>query len=218
MKLKNYFIYIIVILSFDASAQDTIKNSKGDGVKTGIVASNGDSLDVVYLKNGSIIRGLIIEMNPGQALKIQTSDNSLFVYKFDEISEIKKELNIAKQEQDKIKKFEEQAAEYNFNSARGRSDAKLYYRGYRGAQMGTFFASLFGGPIGLIPAIACSRKAPTKNLYNKKHPDPNLFQNEWYAAAYKQKAHKMKKVKVWVMFGIGIGIDYIILTALTGGK
>ena len=36
--------------------------------------------DVVYLKNGSIIRGLVIEQVPGKSLKIKTRDGSVFVY------------------------------------------------------------------------------------------------------------------------------------------
>ena len=47
--------------------------------------------DVVYLKNGSIIHGMIIEQIPNQSLKIQTADRSVFVYSFDEISKITKE-------------------------------------------------------------------------------------------------------------------------------
>ncbi|MCL2040306.1 MAG: hypothetical protein FWG85_07750 [Bacteroidetes bacterium] len=46
--------------------------------------------DVVYLKNGSIIRGTIMEIIPDQTIKIE-SGNNLFVYKMEEISEIKKE-------------------------------------------------------------------------------------------------------------------------------
>jgi len=48
--------------------------------------------DVVYLKNGSIIRGMIIEQIPNKTLKIQTKDRSVFVYKYDEIEKITKEL------------------------------------------------------------------------------------------------------------------------------
>ena len=47
--------------------------------------------DVVYLKNGSIIRGMIIEQVPNQTLKIQTSDGSVFVYQVDEVEKITKE-------------------------------------------------------------------------------------------------------------------------------
>lgn len=48
-------------------------------------------LDVVYLKNGSIIRGVILEQVPNKSLKIQTQDKNVFVFTFDEIDRIQKE-------------------------------------------------------------------------------------------------------------------------------
>lgn len=47
--------------------------------------------DVVYLKNGGIMRGMIIEQVPNQSLKIQTVGRNVFVYSFDEIAKITKE-------------------------------------------------------------------------------------------------------------------------------
>ena len=47
--------------------------------------------EVVYLNNGSVIRGVIIEQVPGESLKIQTADGSVFVYKMDEVEKITKE-------------------------------------------------------------------------------------------------------------------------------
>jgi len=47
--------------------------------------------DVVYLKNGSIIHGTIIEQIPNESIKIQTKDRSVFVYKMDEILKLTKE-------------------------------------------------------------------------------------------------------------------------------
>lgn len=44
--------------------------------------------DVVYLKNGSVIRGLIVEEVPAVSLKIMTADRSVFVFKLDEIERI----------------------------------------------------------------------------------------------------------------------------------
>lgn len=41
--------------------------------------------DVVYLKNGSIIRGIIIEQVPNKSIKLQTKDNNIFVYGIDEV-------------------------------------------------------------------------------------------------------------------------------------
>ena len=47
--------------------------------------------DVVHLKNGSIVRGTIIEQLLGESLKIQTQGGSVFVYTMDEIAKISKE-------------------------------------------------------------------------------------------------------------------------------
>ncbi|MGM0407205.1 MAG: hypothetical protein ACQERU_04430 [Bacteroidota bacterium] len=47
--------------------------------------------DVVYLKNGSIIKGQITEMIPDKHIKIETSGGSLFVYTFEEIEKIEKQ-------------------------------------------------------------------------------------------------------------------------------
>lgn len=51
--------------------------------------------DVVYLKDGSIIRGVIIEQVPNRSIKIQTNDGSIFVYKIEQIEKMTKEnLNV----------------------------------------------------------------------------------------------------------------------------
>ena len=47
--------------------------------------------DVIYLRNGEIVRGTIIEQIPGESLKIQTADGSVFVYTIYEIAEIGRE-------------------------------------------------------------------------------------------------------------------------------
>lgn len=47
--------------------------------------------EVVYLKNGSIIRGIIIEQIPDSTLKIQTADGSIFAYKMSDVEKITKE-------------------------------------------------------------------------------------------------------------------------------
>lgn len=55
------------------------------------IALSQTSRDVVYLKNGSIVKGKITEMNPSENLKIQTSDGSLFVYSINDILKTEKE-------------------------------------------------------------------------------------------------------------------------------
>ena len=58
-------------------------------------------IDVLYLKNGSIIRGYVIEQIPNKHIKIQTKDGSIFVFKMDEVIKTIKEID-----QNKINKSE----------------------------------------------------------------------------------------------------------------
>lgn len=55
------------------------------------VFAQTEMMDVLYLKNGSIIRGTITELVPDQQIKILTADGSLFVYKMAEVEKILKE-------------------------------------------------------------------------------------------------------------------------------
>lgn len=48
--------------------------------------------EIVTLKNGSIIKGDIIEETPGVSLKLKTADGSIFVYKMDEIALIQRQV------------------------------------------------------------------------------------------------------------------------------
>lgn len=47
--------------------------------------------DVVYLKNGSVIRGYITEQVPNQSLRIETRDGSIIILEFNQIEKISKE-------------------------------------------------------------------------------------------------------------------------------
>lgn len=58
----------------------------------GVFTMSAEELqEVVYLKNGSIIRGTIVEQVPNQSLKIKTTDGNIFVFKIDEVEKITKE-------------------------------------------------------------------------------------------------------------------------------
>ena len=56
-----------------------------------IYAQKNNLVDVVYLKNGSILRGIIIEQVPNESIKLETSDGNIFVYQTSEIEKITKE-------------------------------------------------------------------------------------------------------------------------------
>ena len=49
--------------------------------------------EVIYLKNGSVIRGVIIEIVPNTSYKIKTADNSVFVFEEKEIIKIAREFS-----------------------------------------------------------------------------------------------------------------------------
>ena len=60
------------------------------------VLAQTTTIDVVALKNGSVIKGTITEQIPNESLKIQTGDGSTFVYRMDEVEKITKETVDAK--------------------------------------------------------------------------------------------------------------------------
>lgn len=60
-------------------------------ILTACAFAQSDFQDVVYLKNGSIIRGMIIAQVPNKSLKIETGDGSVFVYELTEVEKITKE-------------------------------------------------------------------------------------------------------------------------------
>lgn len=47
--------------------------------------------DVVYLKNGSIIRGVILEQVRNESIKIETAGSNVFVFQMDEVEKLTKE-------------------------------------------------------------------------------------------------------------------------------
>lgn len=56
-----------------------------------VSAQQNNLIDVVYLKNGSILKGVIIEQVPNELIKLQTADGNVFVYQTSEIERISKE-------------------------------------------------------------------------------------------------------------------------------
>ena len=45
----------------------------------------------MYLKNGSIVKGVIIEQIPGVSIKVETADGSVFVFKVQDVEKLTKE-------------------------------------------------------------------------------------------------------------------------------
>ncbi len=58
---------------------------------TVFAATSAQAQSVLYLKNGSAIKGEIIELNPEENVKIQTRDGSIFVYGVEDVDHVEKE-------------------------------------------------------------------------------------------------------------------------------
>lgn len=65
-------------------------------VLTASVSGAQTYTDVVYTKNGSVVRGVIIETIPNVSYKIKTNDGNIFVFKAEEIEKIQKEEVVSK--------------------------------------------------------------------------------------------------------------------------
>ena len=53
--------------------------------------STSDQVDVIYLKDGSKIVGMIVELIPDENVRIRVADGSDYVYTFDKIARIGKQ-------------------------------------------------------------------------------------------------------------------------------
>lgn len=56
------------------------------------IFAQSEVMDIVYLKNGSVVRGTIVEQVIGESLRIETLEGSIFFYKIDEIEKIEKKV------------------------------------------------------------------------------------------------------------------------------
>ena len=66
--------------------------------------------------------------------------------------------------------------------------------------------------LALIPTIIFSSPAPEDENLNYKNPE--LMKNDEYNKAYSDKAHSIKKRKVWTNYGIGSGAWLVLLLLL----
>jgi len=62
------------------------------------------SIDILYLKNGGVIKGIVLEHIPFNTIKIETFDGSIIVYKTSECDSIKKEMIYSNKEAAKIRR------------------------------------------------------------------------------------------------------------------
>jgi hypothetical protein len=84
---RPIFILMIFIPTLLIAAEEAPDSSK----QKAPVGYAANIRDAVYLKNGSIIRGSVVEMIPDSVVRLLTSDGSLFVFPMKEVEKIVKE-------------------------------------------------------------------------------------------------------------------------------
>lgn len=121
--------------------------------------------DVVYLKNGSIIKGSVIEVIPNGSVKIQTQDGSLFVYDMNEVDRIVSEEKIQNEEQ------EDNSEDYLKSGFRGFIDLGTH-GGFGDAEDNLLLMSSFtaGYQVNRFFFIGAGC-APTLTLYDNEYYD-----------------------------------------------
>lgn len=181
----------------------------------GDIAAQTTWQDVVYCKNGSIIRGVIIEQVPNESLKIQTADGNVFVYAMSEIEKMTKE-QVEATTQSSKGGFDQMAEDMCFQ---GMNDAKGFYNGKGACRGATWAVNILTGPLfGLIPAAIGATTDLDDNQLN--YPDNELWKNRDYRECYTDQAMKMKKKKAWTTYGVSAGVwagIIILLDVATGG-
>ncbi len=83
--------------------------------------------DVVYLKNGSVVKGNIKQLLPTEMLKIETYDGSLFVYNMSDVDKIEKEETIEIKEKQDNELFTKYACFVDLTFGGKRSEALTDY-------------------------------------------------------------------------------------------
>jgi len=95
--------------------------------------------DVVYLKNGSIIKGTIVETVPEKSIKIETADGNLFVYNMSDIEKLTKEAVVAPAKESKP------VIERLGNDNQRSNETQRSYESQRSSEGSGSMFSIFGG-------------------------------------------------------------------------
>lgn len=163
--------------------------------------------DVVYLKNGGILRGEIVELNENEYLKIETAGRNIFVIMMNEVEEIATEA-IPVQPYFKESGYINRSG-FEFMRANGNSTARFYMiNGYRftprfSAGIG-FGITPYNDPLTLVPLFI------DLNLrFLKANASPYLF----VKAGYNFSVHYDDDVQIdrhsgGLLFNPGVGLQF----------
>ena len=182
-------------------------------MSSSLFAQTNTMLDVVYCKNGSVIKGVIIEQIPNQSIKIQTSDGNIFVYSMEDVEKITKEQVAVKSNENTSIQNEDASC------FKGSQDAEIYYQNKGAYRGGIWACTLLGSPlIGLIPTIAAVTSDLSLTQLNVQ--DERLANSPEYMQCYKETARSKRNKASWTAWGISTGVSVVgilLLNAIASG-
>lgn len=182
-------------------------------MSSSLFAQTNTMLDVVYCKNGSVIKGVIIEQIPNQSIKIQTSDGNIFVYNMEDVEKITKEQVAVKSNENTSIQNEDASC------FKGSQDAEIYYQNKGAYRGGIWACTLLGSPlIGLIPTIAAVTSDLSLTQLNVQ--DERLANSPEYMQCYKETARSKRNKASWTAWGISTGVSVVgilLLNAIASG-
>jgi len=153
--------------------------------------------EVVYLKNGSVVKGDIVEFQPDKLIKMETADGSLFVFEYNDIEKITRE---------------REACDYQpvYDEPRevGYDNASFLNRGYRGF---VSVESLLGDFIGC--GIATTHGKQVNEKFFVGGGVGMLIAEDWMEDHYSFPVYAALRVdflnkKISPFMGLRTGIDF----------
>ena len=145
--------------------------------------------EVIYLKNGSVIHGVIIEQVPNLSVKIQTYDGNIFVYKMDEIAKITKESTL----KTSTNRKDDYKTVLNKNSEKRNSNFQPHYE---------FMAE--GGYFLGIGNYSAPPIFPSNNPFGN-YGEPDVVKN--IESGYSLRTIHSYAISESFLLGAGIGVD-----------
>ncbi|MCR9015741.1 hypothetical protein [Aquiflexum gelatinilyticum] len=155
-----------------------------------IFISNSFASDIIYLKDGSKIKGDLISVDVNElTFKSAKKNQKLLKLKSEEVEFVKVE--------DYEKLVEVQESMY----LKGMNDAQIHHKRFGG----NFCAGLFGGVIGFVIVAVTDAKSPNPLLVGEEN-----FKSMEYREGYNKKA----KGKNLGAAGVGWAVSFLVLLVL----
>jgi hypothetical protein len=156
--------------------------------------------DVVYLKDGTIIRGQIIEQVPNVSIKVQTKDGSVFVYKMEDVLKITKE----PLKETLPEKKDEGYLQGKIDGSRDAKGNALWFCAGSPALLGVYGAGCLGC-IGPVVAYLAPPGPPAAKLVGKS-PEYALGYTEAYKSKTKTENTIWASVGCTTFLGVAVAI------------